>query len=171
MSLKGLSLPQIRCSTWFCCDWRWKGVWHTSPVSLLLYPFLHLSSFPLYKLPPSSQPVFLTCLQAQYKFPLLRCRSLNPRKMCGTSFMIVFNHFVLALMAFIISISVKCLFIRSQIHDSVLNLIQQFGPSFHLNVSASRPRFQSVRATRAIINHSLLNPKINLIGHSNLQCA
>ena len=148
-----------------------RRVSHSSPISLLLYPFLHLLSSSLYTLPPSSQSVCLTCLQAQYKFPFPRNRSLNLRKMCGTSVTIIFNHFVLALMAFIISISVKCLFIRSQIHDSVLNLIQQFGPSFHLNVSASRPRFQSVRATRAIINHSLLNPKINLIGHSNLQCA
>ena len=118
-----------------------RRVSHSSPISLLLYPFLHLSTFPLYKLPPPTQPVCLTCLQAQYKFPLLRCRSLNPRKMCGTSFMIIFNHFVLALMGFIISISVKCLFIRSRTHYSVLN--SQFDSAIRAVLPSKRFRLKT----------------------------
>ena len=97
------------------CDWHWKAciTYLAQPPSFV---FLHFASSSLCKLCPFSQSMCSTCLQVQYGF-----LPFSPREICGMSISVILNQFVLVLTMFVVSISVRGLYIRSWIHYSALN--------------------------------------------------
>ena len=153
--------PQIRRPTRFCYDWPWKVVYHTSPNFPLLYSFavsstlctlilsVDLSNMSLGSVKASDSQIPPTHSEKDVRY-VNTCNSIN-----------LFCHWRYSLSVSLQKVGMFVLLI----HHSTLASIQKFRSSFHSNVSAWSPKYQSAQATRAIINFSSPNLTTVSIGH------